>query len=64
MSYYYCFFQLFVRYKVIIVENILQENLKLWKILLILCIEQPIYSAEGLKVSLNQNKCTASENIQ
>lgn len=49
MSYYCCFFQLFVRYKVIIVENILQENLKLWKILLILCIEQRIYSAEWIK---------------
>ena len=46
---YYCFFQLFVRYKVIIVENILQENLKLWKILLILCIEQCIYSDEWIK---------------
>ena len=49
MSYYYCFLQLFVRCKVMIVENILQENLKLWKILLILCIEQRIYSAEGIK---------------
>ena len=49
MSYYYCFLQLFVRYKVMIVENILQENLKLWKMLLILCIEQCIYSVEGIK---------------
>ena len=32
-----------------IVENILQENLKLWKILLILCIEQRIYSDEWIK---------------
>ena len=32
-----------------IVENILQENLKLWKILLILCVEQCIYSYEGIK---------------
>lgn len=49
MSYYYCFFQLFVRYKVMIVENILQENLKLWKILLILCIQHCIYSTVGIK---------------
>lgn len=32
-----------------IVENILQENLKLWKILLVLRIEQRIYSSEGIK---------------